>query len=165
MLDYRRVPSFSGWTLLHSVWEKRGRVVPLGSPRPVALRDGPASHNPMDSVIASKFEWHTLVRCQRTHIHTWGERPWKGVLWHLSSQGMTGTFWKSKSVWLRFVFLDKTEIRWRTVDTVNTFIWYIYIYIIYLAILCDLFGMAKRPFQRFSDLQLGDIMVTLNPLV
>ena len=27
--------------------------------------------------------------------------------------------------------------------------------IVYLAILCDLFGMVKRPFQRLSDLQLG----------
>ena len=28
---------------------------------------------------------------------------------------------------------------------------------VYLAILCDLFGMSKWPFQRLSDLQLGDI--------
>jgi len=34
-----------------------------------------------------------------------------------------------------------------------------------LAILCDLFGMAKCPFQRLSDLQLGDEKVTLNHLV
>ena len=27
---------------------------------------------------------------------------------------------------------------------------------IHLAILCDLFGMVKWPFQRLSDLQLGD---------
>ena len=35
----------------------------------------------------------------------------------------------------------------------------------YLAILCDLFGMVKWPFQRLSDLQLGDKKVTLNHLV
>ena len=34
-----------------------------------------------------------------------------------------------------------------------------------LAILCDLFGMVKWPFQRLSDLQLGDQKVTLNHLV
>ena len=33
---------------------------------------------------------------------------------------------------------------------------YIYIFIIYQEILCDLFGMVKWPFQRSSDLQLGD---------
>ena len=36
---------------------------------------------------------------------------------------------------------------------------------IYLAILCDLLGMVKWPFQRLSDLQLGDKKVTLNHLV
>ncbi len=41
---------------------------------------------------------------------------------------------------------------------------YIYIYT-YLAILCDLFGMVKWPFQGLSDLQLGDQKVTLNHLV
>ena len=35
----------------------------------------------------------------------------------------------------------------------------------YLAILCDLFGVVKRPFKRLSDLQLGDKKVTLNHLV
>ena len=35
----------------------------------------------------------------------------------------------------------------------------------YLAILCDLFGMVKWPFQRLSDVQLGDKNVTLNHLV
>ena len=35
----------------------------------------------------------------------------------------------------------------------------------FLAILCDLFGMFKWPFQWFSDLQLGDKKVTLNHLV
>ncbi len=34
-----------------------------------------------------------------------------------------------------------------------------------LASLCDLFGMVKWPFQRLSDLQLGDKEVTLNHLV
>ena len=33
-----------------------------------------------------------------------------------------------------------------------------------LAILCDLFGMVKWPFQSLSDLQLGDKKVTLNHL-
>ncbi len=36
---------------------------------------------------------------------------------------------------------------------------------IYLASLCDLFGMGKWPFQRLSDLQIGDEKVTLNHLV
>ena len=36
---------------------------------------------------------------------------------------------------------------------------------IYLAILCDLFWMVKWPFQRISDLQLGDRKVTLTHLV
>ena len=36
---------------------------------------------------------------------------------------------------------------------------------IYLAILCDLLGMAKWPFQRLSDLQLRDKEVALNHLV
>ena len=40
-----------------------------------------------------------------------------------------------------------------------------YVLYIYLAILCDLFGMVKWPFQRLSDLQLGDKKVTLNHLV
>ena len=31
-------------------------------------------------------------------------------------------------------------------------------------ILCDLFGMVKWPFQRLSDLQLGDKKVALNHL-
>ena len=35
----------------------------------------------------------------------------------------------------------------------------IFVYM-YLAILCALFGMVKRPFQRLSDLQLGDQKVT-----
>ena len=35
----------------------------------------------------------------------------------------------------------------------------------FLAILCDLFGMVKWPFQRLNDLQLGDKKVTLNHLV
>ena len=34
-----------------------------------------------------------------------------------------------------------------------------------LPILCDPFGMVKRPFQRLSHLQLGDKKVTLNHLV
>ena len=34
----------------------------------------------------------------------------------------------------------------------------------HLAILCDLFGMVKWPFQGLSDLQLGDQKVTLNHL-
>ena len=33
------------------------------------------------------------------------------------------------------------------------------------AIICDLFGMVKCPFQRVNDLQLGDQQVTLNHLV
>ena len=36
---------------------------------------------------------------------------------------------------------------------------------VFLAILCDLFGMVEWPFQRLSDLQLGDKKVTLNHLV
>ena len=44
------------------------------------------------------------------------------------------------------------------------FVW-IYILNICLAILCALFGMVKWPFQRLSDLQLGDEKVTLNHLV
>ena len=32
---------------------------------------------------------------------------------------------------------------------------------VYLAILCDLFGMSKWPFQRLSHLQLGDIKRSL----
>ena len=35
---------------------------------------------------------------------------------------------------------------------------------IVVAILCDLFGMVKWPFQGLSDLQLGDQKVTLNHL-
>ena len=35
----------------------------------------------------------------------------------------------------------------------------------YLASLCDLFGMIEWPFQRLSDLQPGDKMVTFNHLV
>ena len=35
---------------------------------------------------------------------------------------------------------------------------------VYLAILCDLFGMVKWPLQWLSDLQLGDKKVTLNHL-
>ncbi len=40
-----------------------------------------------------------------------------------------------------------------------------HIYHIYLAILCDLFGMVKWHFERWSDLQLRDQKVTLNHLV
>ena len=36
---------------------------------------------------------------------------------------------------------------------------------LYLAILCDLFGMVKWPFKRLSDLQLRDQKVTLNHLI
>ena len=36
---------------------------------------------------------------------------------------------------------------------------------VYLAILCDFFGMVKWPLQWLSDLQLGDKKVTLNHLV
>ena len=46
--------------------------------------------------------------------------------------------------------------------TSNPLILYIYIY---LAIFGDLFEMAKWPFERLSDLQLGDKKVTLNHLV
>ena len=38
------------------------------------------------------------------------------------------------------------------------------IWIITQAILCDLFGMLKWPFQRLSDLQLGDKKVAWNHL-
>ena len=34
----------------------------------------------------------------------------------------------------------------------------------HLAILCDLFGMVKLPFQRLNGLQIGDKKVTLNHL-
>ena len=34
----------------------------------------------------------------------------------------------------------------------------------HLAILCDLFGIVKWPFQRLRDLQLGDKKITLNHL-
>ena len=36
---------------------------------------------------------------------------------------------------------------------------------IYMAILCDLFGMIEWPFPRLSDLQLRDQKITLNHLV
>ena len=38
-------------------------------------------------------------------------------------------------------------------------------YHLYLAILCDLFGMVKWPFKRLSDLQLRNQKITLNHLV
>ena len=87
-----------------------------------------------------------------------------------------GSFWSGACFWCvvcassrwwlkkHFLFSHRNVGKWSSLTSIF-FRWVGSTTNQYLAILCDLFGMVKWPFQSLSDLQLGDKKVTLNHLV